>query len=53
MRTWFGILSVVSVFLCLAGYPFAADDPPKNQEEPPVRLKKKVKPEQPAAPEKK
>jgi hypothetical protein len=40
-----------AVFLC--GHAFATQDPVKEQEEPPIRLKKKVKPEQPATPEKK
>ena len=31
MRTWFGILSVFSVFLCLAGYLFAADPSQMHQ----------------------
>jgi hypothetical protein len=39
--------------LCLCGSSFSADDPAKDKEEPPVRLKKKVKPDQPPAAEKK
>jgi len=40
--------------MCLRGFALAADEPARNQEEPPVRLKKKVRPEQPNnSPEKK
>jgi len=44
------LVCVFALNLSLCGALAAADDPAKNQDEPPVRLKKKIKPEQSAQP---
>ena len=50
MTSWLRLVGVFSVSVCLCGLCVAADDPAKDPEEPPVRLKKKVRPEQPPKP---
>jgi hypothetical protein len=50
VRKRFLLVCVFALTLSLCGALAAADDAAKNQDEPPVRLKKKIKPEQSAQP---